>query len=384
MKAKYLFILLILTLVLSACFSPWKEDVGTFSISFGAGNRAARSVFSDGVGEGGDEGNNGDNTNTTDPRDPMEMFYSFLEKHFISHTIKLSGGPDTDQIKENVYYKQNVNFSVTPGRWDISVKAWMDLDILLDIMGGPTDLAGKLEIINDITEHWPDCIDIATGKILIAVNYTPKSIDIKPGQNGSLIIEMGFSELINAMINDEFGSSEGGSPSDNNIIVTFYIDNKHSEQRNANNGIIYDWPSDPYKEGYTFDGWYDANGSPRNNNDHFYENTNLSAKWKVNTNFIISFNPIEDIDEPSSSFTIYKLTDQNTKIVMIDNRNDYRNGSIKWHIDGIPIDEISEDNDSFLKLSAMNYNEGNHILSLEVIKEDDGKYYSRAIIFTVY
>jgi len=90
MKTKYGFVLLIMALDLASCFSTWKDDVGTFSISFGRENRAA---FEDVI--------NG-----------------------LKHTIKISNGLGDEQSINNVKYGQTVKFSVTPGRWHIDVEAW--------------------------------------------------------------------------------------------------------------------------------------------------------------------------------------------------------------------------------------------------------------------
>jgi len=211
MKAKNFFILSVLTLSLSACFSPWQGDVGTFTISFGGGSRVTANVSDDGGNNAGGSGN-GENSNKPSP---METFYSFLENHYINHTIKLSGGPGPDQIKENVYYKQNANFSVTPGRWDISVEAWIDLDIFLVVVMKDGDEEQEQVEFDDMSEYddYSDCIDKANRKILIAVNYSPKSIDIKPGQNGSISIEMNFSKLISDLINGDgpFGGQENSN-----------------------------------------------------------------------------------------------------------------------------------------------------------------------------
>jgi hypothetical protein len=110
----------VIALVLGACSSPWKGDEGIFSVSIGGQSRTA--------------------WNATET----------LEE--LTHTITLSDGPGPEQIRENVKYGDTVHFSVTPGRWTISVTAFLDEDIY------------------------------ATG--------FARNVNIKPGPNGAITIKM--------------------------------------------------------------------------------------------------------------------------------------------------------------------------------------------------
>jgi hypothetical protein len=96
MNKKLIFVIFIaIALVLGACFSPWKDDEGIFSISIGGESRAAA-------------------WNDTE----------ILAK--LTHTITLSDGPGPEQIQENVKYGSTVNFSVIPGRWTITITAFLN------------------------------------------------------------------------------------------------------------------------------------------------------------------------------------------------------------------------------------------------------------------
>jgi len=107
MKAKSfllsLFILL-LSFALFSCFSPWKGDETTGSFTITLGNGSGRTAL-----PWGDEG---------------------IEIEDLVHTIRLFNGPGPEQIREGVKFGQTVNFTVIPGLWDISIKAY-DTDNVL-------------------------------------------------------------------------------------------------------------------------------------------------------------------------------------------------------------------------------------------------------------
>ena len=243
MKTKY-GILLIVVLALAACFSPWKGDVGTFSVSFGKENRSAWSL--------------------------SEEVITGLK-----HTIKLSGGPGSEQQAENVKYGQAVNFSVLPGRWDIYVEAWLETGV--------------------------------NERELKAVGS--RSVDIKPGKNGSINIQMGPPPISVYIVSfDSKGGSEvdsqtvaeGGTVirpanptrsgygfvrwcSDETLDFEYYFDTPVTEDitlyaqwNNITYEVTFDSkggsavgtatvgeggtvirPADPTRDGYAFDDWYD-------------------------------------------------------------------------------------------------------------------------------
>ena len=120
MNKKLIFVYFVaIALVLGACFSPWKDDEGIFSVSIGGQDRSA--------------------WNNTD----------ILAE--LAHTITLSDGPGPEQTRENVKYGDTVYFSVTPGRWTITITA---------------SLYGEI---------------YATGS---------QPVDIKSGRNGAIAIKM--------------------------------------------------------------------------------------------------------------------------------------------------------------------------------------------------
>jgi sporulation protein YlmC with PRC-barrel domain len=190
MKAKYGFILLIMTLVLASCFSPWKDDVGAFSISFGGENMAARQ----GTGDTFDEDEPGEGGLEEGALNGNDDFYYYIS-NFFSHTITLSGGPGADQIVENVNYGKTVKFFVTPGLWNINVEAWIDLDKLPE---------SEKEIPSDII--------IKDGKAFAAFGFL-NSVDIKAGHNGSITIQM---EMFGGG-----GNGTGSGEQENVFIITF-------------------------------------------------------------------------------------------------------------------------------------------------------------------
>ena len=78
---------------LSACFSPWRGDTGTFSISFGSSGRA------------------------------LLPWNHNVEIEEIEHVIKLSGGPGLDQTR-TITGAGTAEFIVVPGKWQITVEAY--------------------------------------------------------------------------------------------------------------------------------------------------------------------------------------------------------------------------------------------------------------------
>jgi len=123
MNKKRIFVILAAcTLVLGGCFSDWKGDEGTLRIRIGD-DADGRSAF--GLGK----------------EDVSRLV----------HTITVSGGPGPSQTRKNIKYGATVDFSVTPGRWNISITAYLD---------------GQ---------------EYATGSTVV---------DIKPGPNGSFHIKM--------------------------------------------------------------------------------------------------------------------------------------------------------------------------------------------------
>ena len=84
---------IIAALLLSACFSSWQGDEGTFTISVGGGNERAA---------------------------PWPLNPETISR--MEHTIKLSGGPGPEQTT-SFTGSQTVQFTVAPGAWNIAVEA---------------------------------------------------------------------------------------------------------------------------------------------------------------------------------------------------------------------------------------------------------------------
>ena len=119
----------VMLFALSACFSPYQENYGTFNINFGdAGGRA---IIVDGVEW---------------DINPAALVYSVL-----------LDGPGGPHQKENINFGEKVNFSVTPGTWDIDIKAYQ--------------LPEKQE-----------------APVLKAVGK--RTVKINPGKNGTVVVEM--------------------------------------------------------------------------------------------------------------------------------------------------------------------------------------------------
>jgi len=126
-------IVLAFGLLFTACFSPWKGDetTGSFSVTFGNGS-GRTALF-------------GDDT---------------IRIEDLVHTIKLFNGPGPDQIREDIKFGQTVNFTVTPGRWDIYVEAYNE-DRVLKAVGSKEGVeikAGKNGLIS-ITMREPTPVE---------------------------------------------------------------------------------------------------------------------------------------------------------------------------------------------------------------------------------
>jgi len=89
-------IALVFSLLLAGCFSLWRGDETTGTITITIGDGSGRAVL---------------------PWDEATQIEDLL------HTIRLFNGPSPEQIQEGVKANLPVHFTVQPGRWDISVKA---------------------------------------------------------------------------------------------------------------------------------------------------------------------------------------------------------------------------------------------------------------------
>jgi len=119
----------VLLFALSACFSPYQENYGTFNINFGSSGGRSVTAWWDGT------------------LNPDALVYSVL----------LDGQGETIQ-RENINFGEKVNFSVTPGTWDIDIKAYQPY------------------------AQEEDSVLKAVGK---------RTVKINPGKNGTVVVEVG-------------------------------------------------------------------------------------------------------------------------------------------------------------------------------------------------
>ena len=184
MNKKCVFVILAaVALVLGACFSPWKGDEGTISIRISGKNDLAADKIDE----------------KTAGRAADAFGLEEEDRGRLVHTIILSG-PGPEQRQDNVKYGRTVDFSVTPGRWNISITA--------SLGGG------------------------------IYAKGSRSNVDIKPGPNPPIDIEMA---LVTYTVT--FFDSNGGSVVD--------------QKTNLKCGSHISVPENPpTKAGYDFAGWY--------------------------------------------------------------------------------------------------------------------------------
>jgi len=186
----------IVAILLSACFSPWKEDDAVITLSLGgANNRAVYGMETVNGNENGDE-NEGENAgkkaggNDLNPKDVIK---------FLEHKVLLSGSGG-NQTYIFAKGEGTVQITVAPGRYSITVEAILEITDLLKIEGYEES----------------DLIDIfgaTTGKFPIA-RGGPKSVNVIAGKSNSVDIQM---ELISQR---ETSKGDG----DDTIETTFEIE----------------------------------------------------------------------------------------------------------------------------------------------------------------
>jgi uncharacterized repeat protein (TIGR02543 family) len=291
-----------IVLILSACFSPWKGDEGAFSINIGGGGRTA--------------------WNDT----------AILEK--LEHTITLNNGPGPEQIRKNIKYGSAEHFLVIPGRWNITVTAFLDKE-----------------------------------KYAAGFNV----IDIKPGRNGVFTIKMtpvNVTELDTYTVTFETG---GGAPipPEQNII----------KGGKAAHPVV-----DPTRDGWDFMGWYtDTDLTEIYNFDTpITGNITLYARWQkqeapvnpVDIIFEITFEEITDINKPVITKIISSSCGISRIIIKLKDSDLY--SSINWYIKGITgsgtVFILDLWNDSY------GGEDGKFHLMIEVLTKEGGKPYSQTFI----
>jgi hypothetical protein len=145
-------------LILGACFSAWKEDEGTINISIGGGKALGRAAA---TADGADT-------------DGQEVFPWPDE---VSHTIKLSGGSGLGPNRSGIKGGETVLFSVAPGQWTITIEA----------------------LYKDEPKPY------AEGS---------RTVNIKPGPNGLIVIPMSLKVIKNIDYIDGNNSTTGDGDDD--------------------------------------------------------------------------------------------------------------------------------------------------------------------------
>jgi hypothetical protein len=193
MNKKCIFIIFVACiLVLGACFSAWKGDEGTISISIGGSEALGRARDAAGAA-GGDS--------ATD----AEEGFSWPDE--ASHTITFSGGSGPNQERSHIRGGKTVSFSVAPGQWTITVKCFLE------------DEDG----VNSDDSY-------AEGS---------RTVNIKPGPNGVIVIPMSL-KVINT--DDYIDGSSSGSGDDKAGTLRWAIE--VVQQTTKDIAIIIDLPED--------------------------------------------------------------------------------------------------------------------------------------------
>jgi len=280
--------LLITCFLLTGCFSTWSgNDEGNFTISFGSPAAGSRATF---LPEG-------------------------VEVENLTHIVLLHNGPGPDQTRIIPPGTQTASFSVTPGRWTITVEAYLKLDDDMKAWGETTAniKPGKNEAITIQ-------MGSATFTVTFDLNYegaekkTWEVVSVTRGKTASRPEnpsrdEYGFvgwyreKECINVF---NFNTPITGDIilyagwSEDILIVTFVDQDGAplaSETIGAGGTVT---PPDVSKPGYEFDGWYEEDATTKFNfSAPIYGSLTLYARWlKVLTIEVISpettFSPVNE------------------------------------------------------------------------------------------
>jgi hypothetical protein len=330
MDKKCIFVILvIITLVFSACFSSWKGDEGTLSIRIGSENDQAADRAAFGL------------TKTDSDR--------------LEHTITLSYGLGLEQIQKNVKYGETVTFSVMPGRWTITITAYLDGEIYaegsrdVEVKPGPNGaITITMKLVKQVEPSKPEPIEPPTPP-------EPPVEPVEPPESATYTVTF--------MVGDIPVYST--SVSDGTTISAFevlYI-----------NSLIDDiddflgWYTDPV-EGEK----WNLEETPVN------KNITLYARWNEpegigDVVFEITFEQIQGI-EPLPPHEIVLRSEDTTYTLHVTDTDKY--AGVNWYING-----ITGKGPSFM-LKRANYSPGDYYLTVEVVTHD-GKYYSQTITVKV-
>jgi len=195
---KMIIVGIICLLTLAACFSPWQGDTeqGTFSITINGGSDR-RALYWD---------NSDDDYEISD----------------LDHTITLTGGPGPDVLREGVKAGKTTHFTVTPGNWDITVKAYLRVGNNLVLKAEGSVLGwyirpGRNDAI-PISMHAPDgeilggeklpntIVFLDDSKQITKTYGDPKFTNpINPEHDGSGVITYSSSDITVATVNSNTG-----------------------------------------------------------------------------------------------------------------------------------------------------------------------------------
>jgi len=146
MAIKLRFFIVTIALVFSACFSPWQDDKGMFSVSIGGGNSRK-------IADSGD--------------DVLERNPDISVKDLL-HIVTITS-PDHNKPQEKRFTGAGaVSFTVAPGFWHIDVKAYEISDV---------DYSNIENIV--INDKEPPLVAIGFGEF-----------DVKAGKNNTVPITM--------------------------------------------------------------------------------------------------------------------------------------------------------------------------------------------------
>jgi len=175
-KRKLLCTIAAWTLLLCSCFSPWKGDEATITLHFGNNRAVARDVTGD--------------TNNGNVEIPTEI---------LEHKVLLSG-PGGDQTFEFNKGELTARLTVAPGRYEITVNAYLDLVEYYSLRDGETIDPEALKESLGIDDLVP----------LAACGLAP--VDVIAGKNNPVEIQMYWNEdLLELIGTGESGSSSGAT-----------------------------------------------------------------------------------------------------------------------------------------------------------------------------
>jgi len=401
MTIKHWFFIVTITLVFSACFSPWQDDKGTFSVSIGGGNNRAVALV------GGNE-------------------YTIEN---LLHIITLTG-PGTGQ-ETRIIGAKTVSFTVDPGRWHISVKAYNPSDFEqysiedMPIEGMEPVAAGSADINVKAGKNNPVIIPMgqpegpepnpSTFTVTFMLNYDDavyETLEVIadtpilriPSLNREGFIFGGW--YTDSECTDKNKWQENTPVTDNIILwakwtakeqppvppstftVTFMLNNGTDEtyqKCDVEKDQSIPQIDDPTRQGYQFGGWYKDSGCTNENkwegDTPITNNTTLYAKWNPTTG-TAKITIIHWKDEADGTNgvdgTIVKDDKAGGFTATVNWDGVDENSTILWYLWGIPI--AGNENGS-ITISAEDYNPGTYQLMVMVYKDDIP--YSAEISFTV-